>query len=565
MEFIVSNEKFEGADDYYGLYYSGDVEFNNNKLEILDGEIVKTLNYNDILENTEESKFAGFYNILSFDPLLKTIIIRNDELSTLTLFYYYKNNHLIISNNIWLIITNIEEKNINLNIPVIKSFLQLVRIPDEQGTFFKNIFQLPAASIFKYNLKNNKIEISNYWSLVQTPDNRLSLDDAVYMLDQDLKKLFSYVKNKYPGKTFGFGNSGGLDSRLAPIYAIEASVPVVGFIVGNAKPRGLFYSTSHKNAMAIAKELKFDHHNISYKVNDFENRLLLDIRNNPLSNNQIFKNPYKDLPAFDYMFCGGNGFIVSNDSNKWKAFSKLKNQNEKIEYLIGYINKMRFSTKKEKLHQLILKKANPGKSYFYNNIIREHEDYIRQFYIEFYNKNKEKDNISLIRSFHQSIGNRHSPSGGFESINRLKKSFYLYFPWALQNSLNWPENFFYDRKILKNLLLMKNKKLAKIPDQESKLITGSNKYIDLISTFVRLRGLEYRKWGNSLVIKKEMKKILYRKNPMFNELFKELPNIPILFELHINILFDLLKVKKILDIIYNREFEFITNKSFEIQ
>ena len=164
---------------------------------------------------------------------------------------------------------------------------------------FQNINQLPTASKLEYDLIKNKIHISNYWSLEQNPDKNLKPGDAVELLDQDLTSLFKYLKHKYPDKIFGFGNSGGLDSRLIPLFARESDLPVEGFITGNSKPRKYFYSASHNSAVKVAKEFNINHHNISYKPANFEERLILDIRNNPFSNNQIFKNPY-DKDSISY-------------------------------------------------------------------------------------------------------------------------------------------------------------------------------------------------------------------------------------------------------------------------
>ena len=324
----------------------------------------------------------------------------------LPLYYFHNKNTFIASNNLWLILTNINPEDLRLNIPIIKSLIHFNRIPDESGTFFENIYLLPSASKMVYDLSGNKLLISNYWSLEQNPDKNLKINDAVELLDQDLTRLFRYLKNKYPGKTFGFGNSGGLDSRLIPLYARESDLPVTGFITGNSKPRKLFYSTSHKSAVKIARKLNFAHHNLSYKPENFEERFLLDIRNNPLSNCQVLKNPFDKLPLFDYMFCGGNGFIISNDSNKWKEFKNLDSKDRKIRFLYEYLNKIKYSTRQEKILNALFKVRSNTKTYLYNSFFKDTEAGFLQYFTNFYEKHRQKDNLSFIRSFHQSIFNR---------------------------------------------------------------------------------------------------------------------------------------------------------------
>jgi asparagine synthase (glutamine-hydrolysing) len=566
MEYILSNKIFTDSSEYKGIYYNGSFSVENDNLTLTEGEITKNINPAAALLTDKLNNFIGFYNILAYCPDIKKVIIRNDELGMLPLYYFHKADTFIISNNLWLVTTNISQDDLALNIPIVKSFFLFSRIPDESGTYFQNIYQLPAASKLVYYPGENKIDVTSYWSLEHKPDKRLKVSDAVDLLDNDLTSLFKYLKNKYPDRKFGFGNSGGLDSRLIPLYANENNLPVEGFITGDPKPTKVFYSTSHQSALKIAKELNFNHHNIRYKPVNFEERLFLDIRNNPLSNNQIFKNPFDKLPEFDYMFCGGNGFIVSNDSNKWKALKNVTNKDEMITYLTDYINKLKFSSRQEKILATLFKTKSKAKKYLVNSVINNEMSYFTEYFANFYEKHKHKDNISFIRSFHQIVYNRHSPSGGFESINRTKKSFYIYFPWAIANTLKWQDDFFFDRKILKELILRKSYRLGLIPDQTGKALIGeTNEYYALAKTIIRGTGLDYREWYKSPAVKNATKNILQRNNPLFNGLTEGKTNLELLIKLHANIILDILKIKKILDIIYYREFDFVNNKNLRIQ
>jgi asparagine synthase (glutamine-hydrolysing) len=566
VEFILSNKEFKGSASYQGIYYKGDFKAENDTLSITEGEIIRDkYSIPEALKGKTEN-FIGFYNIISYLPRNKQIIVQNDELGMLPLYYFHKRDTFILSNNLWLIIANVSSDDLNLNIPVIKSFIHFNRIPHEAGTFFENTSLLPSASRLLYDIGSDKIQISKYWDLEQKPDNNLKISDAVDLLDRDLTGLFRYLKSKYPGATFGFGNSGGLDSRLIPVYAGESDLNVIAYITGNPKPRNLFYSTSHESALKIARTLNLTHHNISYKPSNFEERLLLDIRNNPLSNNQVLKNPFDRVPPFDNMFCGGNGFIISNDSNKWKDFKKLDKKDQKIRFLYNYLNKLKYSTRQEKILSTLFTAKSRAKTYLNNSFFSNTEPVFLQYFEDFYEKHRYKDNISFIRSFHQSIFNRHSPGGGFESLNRTKKSFYLYFPWAIANTLKWHDDYFFDRKILKELILRKDKRLALIPDQEGRtLVRPAGKYLTTARLVLRGSGLDYREWYRNPSILKATAAILKRDNPLFDDLIEGKKNIRLLGKLHANIILDILKIKKILDILYYKEFGFIFNKSFEIK
>jgi asparagine synthase (glutamine-hydrolysing) len=566
MEYILSNKEFKGSASYQGIYYTGNFKAENDTLSITEGEIIRDKYFIPRAGNGKQENFIGFYNIISCSARNKQIIAQNDELGMLPLYYFHKRDTFIISNNLWLIIANVSSDDLNLNIPIIKSFIHFNRIPHESATFFENISLLPSACKLLYDTGSNKIQISKYWDLEQKPDNKLKISDAVNLLDRDLTSLFRYLKHKYSGETFGFGNSGGLDSRLIPVYASESDLNVIAYITGNPRPRKLFYSTSHMSALKIARTLNLSHHNISYKPSNFDQRLLLDIRNNPMSNNQVLKNPFDKVPLFDNMFCGGNGFIISNDSNKWKDYKKLDKKDQKIQFLYNYLNKLKYSTRQEKILSVLFNTKSKAKTYLNNSFFSNTEPGFLQYFADFYEKHRHKDNISFIRSFHQSIFNRQSPGGGFESLNRTKKSFYLYFPWAIANTLKWQDDYFFDRKILKELILRKDRRLALIPDQEGRtLVRPAGKYLTTARLVLRGSGLDYRDWYRNSFILKATAAILKRDNPLFDELIEGKKNIRLLGKLHANIILDILKIKKILDILYYKEFGFIFNKSFEIK
>ena len=163
--------------------------------------------------------------------------------------------------------------------------------------------------------------------------------------------------------------------------------------------------------------------------------------------------------------------------------------------------------------------------------------------------------------------------GGFESMNRKFNTYNIYYPIVFENTLNWDTNYFSERPILKALIRKKSKYLYKLTDQNYDLLNGRelNLYDKIRRRFsLRFRtwGLNYEDWMQDPTFVKNANKIFRRENALFFSLLgmKYTDFIKMnLFDLHAHVSLDLLKLKKILDIIYYKEFDFIELDELKIK
>ena len=583
MEYIISNTSFNKSKQFGYLYFEGPISITNQILTLIEGEVYEydynVYQKNSIIKSILESKIPkAVFNLIHYNNTTNVLTIQNDVLGQLPLYISSYKYTFIISNNFWSIIKLLNSRQLSINKIFLKSLIYLHRIPKEGATFIDNINEIKAASYIEIDvLKNKQIKNYIYWDLIHQPDYNLTIDEATFQLDKDIKKQFSIIHSKYSDKLFAFGNSGGLDSRIIPLYAKEFSIPILGYTIGQIKNNLFLKTASFYNAKKIANLLDFNQFDISYYTSNYFNRFLLDIKNNPFGLTQIFKNPYESIPYFDYLICGGNGFIVANDSGKWINFEKINRLTEKKEYLFHYISQINRIGLTSKLSDKLINRLYSSKNI--NSIIRSRknefnnlflEDEIQEFkyYIsEFVDQNQYKDNISLIRTFHQKILNKKSYSGGFESLNRLKKSFYLYYPYSIENTLKWPNDFFYQRRVLINLIQTKYPKLMHIPDQ--KLQNIDKKKVELlrkVELSLRKTGINYLDWESASL--KNLIHSILEENPdsCFYSIFdkKSIYNLMEKNYYSPHIYIGLVKVKKMIDIIYNRDFNLLNN-NFKIQ
>ena len=190
----------------------------------------------------------------------------------------------------------------------------------------------------------------------------------------------------------------------------------------------------------------------------------------------------------------------------------------------------------------------------------------------FFEENKHKSNLGIIRTFHQYSLNKRSPLGGFESVNGLYKTYNIYYPIVFENTLYWNPEFFPNRIVLKKLIEKKSPQLFEIRSQNYDRLDG--KPLNILEKVERRIALKYRGWGldyENWVKEKSFKTYMKETFAIKNDLFydnlemshKEFVDLQIENKLRPHVFLDILKLKKILDFVQEGEFGFTKDKNLE--
>jgi len=346
---------------------------------------------------------------------------------------------------------------------------------------------------------------------------------------------------------FGFGNSGGLDSRLIGIYAKQFGLPITSFITGERKPFKILDSTSFIYSDKLAKFMEVKNHPVEYVGNEYFYQALLDIRNNPLGMSQIFKNPVHRVPAFDKLLVGHPGIIVGGMVNEFLEHLSL---DDLVTYMFDYftVHKFRFSlmTRRPRTILRVASKRLLGKKYRQDNILSrlfsdtEIADY--KIHMRTYVENRRADdNFSIRQRYASTVLERWQFGGGFESLTRTKPAYYLYYPFSFDGILCWPEHFVVRRSMLKEILRRKSAYLGSLPEQHG----GSR-----LSLLTRGTGLDYWKWTLKKEFQAFSKQVLRRPNDLFDSAFPESEKwSPLVLRSPLAI--EIVKIKLLLDIIHS--------------
>lgn len=120
-------------------------------------------------------------------------------------------------------------------------------VPDE--TFFENIFCLPPAHFLWY--KDGNVSVHRYWEPAFTPDEELSLDDAVNAIDKAFTD--SVEAHRISDVEVGCFLSGGVDSSFVASYFGGQKAFTVGFDNGERYNESTY-------AADLAKAVGIDHY-----------------------------------------------------------------------------------------------------------------------------------------------------------------------------------------------------------------------------------------------------------------------------------------------------------------
>ena len=282
------------------------------------------------------------------------------------------------------------------------------------------------------------------------------MQSATKHVDEIINKLMQDIKEECGDVQYAVGLSGGFDSRVIPYYAQKNGLKLKSFIFGAKKPHGLILSRDHKNARALAKIFNLKHKEIEWNKMTVEKRINLELKNYPLGVPEFFKFEFYD--GYDVLLTGGSGIIIG--SNLPSNF-EVKNINDLVNYMMELARTF-FPNK------LINKRVERACKYLFNKtiILQHHEEWydliynekiLSKIYEKFYKyiedrKSLGRKNIDIFEEYLTFILGARNRFGGFESGLGTKRSFSIYVPRMLQETLTWPSELLEGRPVLKNLI-----------------------------------------------------------------------------------------------------------------
>ncbi len=502
------------------------------------------------------ASLAGAFNLFIHRPGSQLQIV-NDKFGLLSLFCFISDRELLFSNNFWRLAQQVGTSPDQIDYTELRRFIFFIGCSPNHTTFIKGINLLPPATALVYDFSHDTISFDCYWSYSRNgsvTDLQVAVDQAYHAIDHN----FLAISECFQGRRFLFGNSGGLDSRLIPYFARKHGLDLTGFTILRKRDRLGMRTATYRASARVCREYRFPQHYISRVPANYNDRLLLDIRNAPVTSCNMLDNPFEHLSEFkEHILIYGNPAYLIGHS----AWSIAKGYGDSVSwnYFLYYL--------------LRSWDLNPSKLRDLSECINV-DDFLgaAEAYRPFFERHKSLGYIQLFQLLHYHCMDLTAHAGGFESISRTLRSLTLYHPYLEACSANWSDELFRNRAILKELNRRVNPGLNDVHDQEFAYLDGAPW---LQAQVLRLRrrlsmsssGMDLTRVTQSKDFLRFARDILHRENPYFEPLGDAAKLFALAFESTAflpSFTLNFLKVKKMLDLLYYGECASLDREAFRI-
>lgn len=229
----------------------------------------------------------------------KNIQVYTDRHASVKCFYYHAKGKFIISNSLTKISNSLELTITHENTGIFTLFNHFIG----DLTLYKEVFQLKSAGVI--NVKDNKIEVTNYWKpqfLFQKKDKLSRADVLANEWNKIIQEYHSYLKPKKTALTL----TGGNDSRMILAALLASDITPVNMTYGNPKSGDVVVAKKICSTLNLA----FKNYHVENPTPDW----------------------FKSVADND-IIPQGNSLVNIHRAHRIDAVKKLKDDNPKVEML----------------------------------------------------------------------------------------------------------------------------------------------------------------------------------------------------------------------------------------
>jgi len=426
-------------------------------------------------------------------------------------YTYHKGDRFVLSDDFWDIVKIVQPSYEDVDRE--QARLSLVALSVTGETLIKNLKLVSPFNVGRYDPAANQLSISRYMDFKYT-NEITDVNEAVERMDRILDQSMQKIKALCGDVDYGIGVSGGLDSRVIPHYALKNGMKLVGFNICVPRPHKLL-ARSCKKAQEVAQAFGIPYRNTRWNPATVEEKIQTKVRKYPLG---IGRNSFKyepAMPEFDTLLTGASGLIVGSMLPvQINAFSR--------EELIG---EMQAFFNKVENYRTFKARAARGLNYLLGTKFNGHSESAIKKLVSTGDIQKTRDgivalvdngmragqtNLEIYEDFFFNVMGFRNYYGAYESVFGTKRSFSIYIPFLLKETLKWSPELLFNRKVLNALIVAK---IPEVKDVQAELyepapgqkLSKWNKIANMVDFVIRGNGAavdDY--WMKNASVKKKL-------------------------------------------------------------
>lgn len=469
-------------------------------------------------------EFVAVYNLGS------AIEIITDRLAKVPALVYRKDDALLVTDDLWEIVKRSRFSFEDIDIQAVKESVLFIQ-PMWDRTILRGVDFVPPAAVMR--VTGNDISTKRYWDYKLRKDES-GFEEKYREFHRDIEKLVDFIEQRHKPTKVGFGLSGGLDSRIIPPFLRERDFQSVPFILGKTRPRKILRSVSNRNAKRLANYFDLELTEIDTDRESYQKKAEFEIEHDPFGSSQLFITSFLPLNMFDVLVTGASGMLIGSTLPKDIRFI---DREELFQRLFTYFQ---FGKRKKAFQYIgeitgyLLGKAKKqvgaiDEDYYLHLFSRDEFALILNKIHRFVDDNSELTNVELwLKYINFHFGSKNA-YGFFESFNRTKESYSIYYPFAFDFLLGLDEDDLVERRFMRqfiermdpHLLDVKSQKFSEEADgKKARLGKIFYRILNIVDYVVRGNGLEYYRLGKSRKFRKYTSAVLRRnKDGWFYKIF----------------------------------------------
>jgi asparagine synthase (glutamine-hydrolysing) len=175
-------------------------------------------------------KFIGMFAIVIYNKTKQELTLIRDRVGVKPLYYFIDDDKFVFASELKPIM--LYSDNLSINSNSLQEYFQLGYIPHNL-TIFNNCFKLPAGHYGVFNLKNHKLKIEQYWSILPYFDKPKFQKTEIELINELEKLLISACMYRTVSDVpIGVFLSGGIDSSIVAAILQKHYGNIQTFTVG---------------------------------------------------------------------------------------------------------------------------------------------------------------------------------------------------------------------------------------------------------------------------------------------------------------------------------------------